>query len=74
MSAGSAATRVQGAVVVHAITGTDGTIQQLRAISDDPLRVNATMETVKQWRYRPYLLGGTPVEGKTDISVGFKGE
>jgi len=68
------AARVQGAVVMHAIIGTDGTIQQLRVISGNPLLVNAAMAAVKQWRYRPYLLGGTPVEGETDITVNFKGE
>jgi protein TonB len=68
------AARVQGAVVMHAVIGTDGTIQQLRVISGNPLLVNAAMAAVKQWRYRPYLLGGTPVEGETDITVNFKGE
>ena len=59
---------------MHAIIGTDGTIQQLRVISGNPLLVNAAMEAVKKWRYRPYLLGGIPVEGETDITVNFKGE
>jgi len=68
------AARVQGAVVMHAIIGTDGTIQQLRVISGNPLLVNAAMEAVKKWRYRPYLLDGIPVEGETDITVNFKGE
>ncbi len=68
------AARVQGAVVMHAVIGTDGTIQQLRLISGNPLLVNAAMEAVKKWRYRPYLLDGTPVEGETDITVNFKGE
>jgi periplasmic protein TonB len=66
--------RVQGAVVMHAIIGTDGTIQQLRVISGNPLLVNAAMDAVKKWRYRPYMLGGTPVVGETDITVNFKGE
>ena len=68
------AARIQGAVVLHAVIGTDGTIQQLRLISGNPLLVNAAMEAVKKWRYRPYLLGGTPVEGETNITVDFKGE
>ncbi|MFZ3210773.1 MAG: energy transducer TonB, partial [Terriglobales bacterium] len=68
------AARVQGAVVMHAVIGTDGTIQQLRIISGNPLLVNAAMEAAKQWRYRPYLLDGKPVEGETDISINFKGE
>ncbi len=68
------AARVQGAVVMHAIIGTDGTIQQLQVVSGNPLLVNAAMEAVKKWRYRPYLLDGKPVEGETNITVNFKGE
>ena len=68
------AARVQGSVVMHATIGTDGTIQQLRVVSGSPLLVSAAMEAVKKWRYRPYTLDGTPVEGETDITVTFKGE
>jgi len=66
--------RVQGSVVMHALIGTDGTIQQLRVISGSPLLVNAAMEAVKKWRYRPYLLDGKAVEVETNITVNFKGE
>jgi len=68
------AARVQGAVVMHAIIGTDGSIQQLRVISGNPLLVNAAMDAVKKWRYRPYVLDGKAVEGETDITVHFRGE
>jgi len=68
------AARVQGSVVMHATIGTDGTIQQLRVVSGNPLLLNAAMEAVKKWRYRPYMLDDKPVEGETDITVTFKGE
>jgi protein TonB len=66
--------RVQGSVVMHAIIGTDGSVQQLRLISGNPLLVRAAMEAVRMWRYRPFLLDGKPVEGETDITINFKGE
>jgi protein TonB len=66
--------RVQGSVVMHAIIGTDGSVEQLRLISGNPLLVGAAMEAVRMWRYRPFLLDGKPVEGETDITVNFKGE
>ena len=66
--------RVQGTVVMHATIGTDGTVQQLRVVSGSPLLVNAAMDAVKKWRYRPYTLDGTPVEGETDITITFKGD
>lgn len=68
------AARIQGSVVMHAVIGTDGTIQELRLIRGNPLLVNAAMEAVKKWRYRPYSLDGTPVEGETDITVSFQEE
>ena len=33
--------------------------------------VTAAVEAVKQWRYRPYILNGDPVEVETDITVTF---
>lgn len=71
---GARSARVQGSVVMDAVIGTDGTIQQLRVISGNPLLVNAAMEAVKKWRYQPFLLDGKPVEGETTITVNFKGE
>lgn len=66
--------RIQGSVVMNAIIGTDGTIQQLQLIKGNPLLVNAAMEAVKKWRYRPYLVDSQPVEIETTITVNFKGE
>jgi protein TonB len=59
---------------MHAIIGTDGSVEQLRLISGNPLLVKAAMEAVKMWRYQPFLLDGKPVEGETDITINFKGE
>jgi protein TonB len=30
------------------------------------------MDAVRQWRYKPYLLNGQPVEVDTQITVQFK--
>lgn len=65
-------TKQQGAVVLHAIIGRDGSIQQLQAISGPPLLIKAAMEAVGQWRYKPYMLNGQPVEVDTQITVNFK--
>jgi periplasmic protein TonB len=68
------AARVQGSVLMHALIGTDGTLEQLQVISGNPLLVPSALEAVKKWRYRPYLLDGTPVEIETNITINFKGE
>jgi len=66
--------RLQGSVVLRAVVGTDGTVRQLHVISGNPLLVSAAMEAVKKWRYRPFLLNGSPVEGQTTVTVNFKGQ
>ena len=65
------AARVSGTVVLHAIIGKDGTVQQLAVMSGPPLLVQSALEAVRQWRYRPTLLNGEPVEVDTTIEVVF---
>jgi protein TonB len=63
--------RVQGAVVLRAIIGRDGTIQELRVVSGHPLLARAASDAVGQWRYRPYMLNGAAVEVDTQVTVNF---
>ena len=66
------AARVQGPVVLGAVIGEDGAIQSLRVISSaSPLLDQSALDAVRQWRYRPYLLNGSPVEVDTQITVNF---
>ncbi len=60
-----------GEVVVEATIGTDGRVRSVRVISGHPLLVQAAKEAVMQWRYRPTLLDGQPVENKSQISLNF---
>jgi protein TonB len=65
------AARVQGTVKFEAVIGKDGSIQNLHMISGPPLLVQAAMQAVQQWKYRPTLLNGEPVEVITTIDVNF---
>jgi protein TonB len=64
--------RVTGVVLVKAIISREGTITELQVIKGHPILVPAAIDAVKQWRYRPYLLNGAPVEVETYISVTFQ--
>jgi len=64
-------TRVQGAVVLEAIISKEGMIESLRVISGHPLLNQAALDAVKQWRYRPTLLNGSPVPVITNVTVTF---
>ncbi len=63
--------RIQGTVVLQAVIGKDGTVQNLQVLSGHPMLNQAALEAVKQWRYKPYYLNGEPVEVDTQISVNF---
>jgi protein TonB len=63
--------RVQGDVVLSAVIDTNGHITNLQLVSGHPMLVPAAIAAVKQWRYKPYLLNGQPVEVETTITVIF---
>ena len=63
--------RVQGSVLLAAVIGKDGTITNLHVISGHPLLTQAALDAVRQWRYRPYILNGEPVEVDTQVTVNF---
>jgi protein TonB len=63
--------RVQGTVVLQAVIGKDGTVQDLRVVSGHPLLTGAAIAAVKQWLYRPYYLNDRPVSVDTQINVNF---
>ncbi len=62
---------VSGTVVLHAIIGRDGTIQELSVVAGNELLQKAALDAVRQWTYRPYLLNGNPVAVDTVINVNF---
>jgi protein TonB len=63
--------RIQGVVVLQALIGKDGSIQNLHVVSGHPMLTNAALEAVKEWRYKPYYLNNEPVEVETTINVNF---
>jgi protein TonB len=63
--------RLQGTVILNAMISKEGTIQDLKVASGPALLIQAAIEAVKQWTYKPYLLNGEPVEVQTEIEVHF---
>jgi len=64
---------IQGTVILHAVIGMEGNPLQLRVMNNqiDPELARAAVEAVSQWRYRPTLLNGEPIEVDTTIKVNF---
>jgi protein TonB len=63
--------RIQGVVRLEAVISKSGTIEELKVISGHPLLVQAALDAVRQWRYRPTFLNNEPVEVATTIDVNF---
>jgi protein TonB len=63
--------RIQGVVVLQALISKAGDIENLQLISGHPMLAPAAIEAVKQWKYKPYLLNGEPVEVETQVQVNF---
>ena len=63
--------RIQGTVVLSALIGKDGNIQSLRVLSGPNQLQQSSLDAVRQWTYKPYLLNGDPIEVKTTVNVVF---
>lgn len=63
--------RIQGTVVLMAVIGKDGTVKDVTVESGLPILAQAAIDAVKQWRYKPYLIDGNPVEVDSRITINF---
>jgi len=63
--------KVQGSVILQALIGRDGLIQDLRVVSGPPILANAAQEAVKQWHFKPHYQGADAVETQAKITVNF---
>lgn len=64
--------RIEGIVQLEATVAKDGSVKEIKVVGGHPILARAAVEAVKQWKYKPYLLNGSPVEIETQISVNFK--
>ena len=63
--------RIQGDVLMRAVINQKGKIANLKALSGHPILIQAALDAVRQWEYKPFLLNGAPVEVETNIVVRF---
>jgi TonB family protein len=61
--------RIQGTVVLSAEIDKEGNVENVRAISGPPELQQSAIDAVRQWKYKPYLVNGEPVELLTNINV-----
>jgi len=61
--------KVSGTVILTATIGKDGSVEQLKVVSGPAPLKQSAMDAVRQWKYKPFLLNGDPVEVETKITV-----
>jgi protein TonB len=65
------AARVEGTVIIEATIARDGSVRDARLLRSTPMLDQAALDAVRQWRYTPSLLNGTPVEVLVTVTVRF---
>ena len=63
--------RVQGSVVLQALIGTDGVIENLRVLTGPSILASAAEQAVREWKFKPIMQNGQPVESQAKITVNF---
>jgi protein TonB len=66
------ALRLSGKVDLMATVGTNGKVSKVRVIGGEPQFVQAAVEAVSQWRYKPLLIDGRPTTQDLPVTVSFK--
>lgn len=64
--------QVEGSVELMATISKTGDITHVKVLSGDSQLTKAATDAVKQWKYKPYLLNGEPVEIQTQVTINFK--
>jgi protein TonB len=62
---------VQGTLVVKCLIGVDGSVRNCRVVQGLPFLDRATVATLQQQRYKPYLINGQPVEVDLTFRIRF---
>jgi len=63
--------RVQGVVIIEAVIGPDGKVQDARVLRSIPLLDQAALDAVRQWVFTPTLLNNVPVPVIMTVTVQF---
>jgi periplasmic protein TonB len=61
--------RIQGTVVLRVIVDSSGVPTKVSVVSGHPALTQAAIDAAKQWRYKPYLVNGNPVEVETENTL-----
>jgi protein TonB len=61
--------KIQGTVVLSVVIGDDGNVKDIQVVSGPNELQQSSIDAVRQWTYKPYLLNGDPIEVKTTVNI-----
>ena len=62
---------LSGEVVLKGRITKEGNVEQLKAVSGNPLLSGAAIDAVRQWKYQPYKVNGSPIDMETTFRIQF---
>jgi protein TonB len=63
--------RIQGTVLVDVIVGTNGKVTDTKLVFGHPALAKVTVDAIRKWKFKPYLLNGNPIEVETQVTMNF---
>ncbi len=67
----AASQKLRGPVVLQAIVGRDGSVEDLKIVRGSFVLSKAAIAAVKQWRFQPYTLNGHAAQMQTLLTINF---
>jgi TonB family protein len=63
--------QLQGVVYIAVVIGKDGKLDEVRAVSGNPILAQGAIDAIKRWRYSPAMCGTKPVAVEKEVRVEF---
>ncbi len=63
---------LSGTVTIEVLIAENGSVENVSAVSGNPVLTKPAMDTLKKWKFKPFTADGAPVKAQTQISVDFK--
>jgi protein TonB len=64
--------RIEGVVVLSIVVDEKGEVQDVKAISGQPLLAKSAEDALRHWRFRPIILDGKPTAIESRVSMNFQ--
>lgn len=64
--------KVSGHVEVEAVVSTDGSVENVKAVTGNPLLTQAAIQAVQKWKFTPFTSNGEATKAVVTLAFDFK--